>query len=85
MTHEAAAPRPGRVVRVRTEVAALPKTFDYVVPSEWGHDVRVGTRVRVPLHGRTVRGWVVDADVRTPAGVDVLPSRRGSAGDRPSG
>ena len=31
-------------------------------------DVRVGTRVRAPFHGRTVRGWVVDEDVGTPAG-----------------
>ncbi|HEY6472339.1 MAG TPA: hypothetical protein VIY26_05575, partial [Acidimicrobiales bacterium] len=51
-----------RTVRVRTEVAALPKTFDYVVPAAWAHDVRVGTRVRVPLHGRSVRGWVVATD-----------------------
>lgn len=48
-------------VRVRTEVAALSKTFDYTVPPRWDHDVQVGTRVRVPLHGRSVRGWVVAA------------------------
>ena len=29
----------------------------------WGDDVQVGTRVRAPFHGRTVRGWVVDEDV----------------------
>ena len=62
-----------RVVRVRTEVAAVAKTFDYAVPPGWGDDVQIGTRVRAPLHGRTVRGWVVDEDVGTPAGVDVLP------------
>jgi len=28
--------------------------------------VGVGTIVRVPLHGRRVRGWVLDADVSTP-------------------
>jgi len=66
----AAAPR---VVRVRTEVAAVAKTFDYSVPAAWGHDVQVGTRVRAPFHGRTVRGWVVDDDAGTPAGVDLLP------------
>ena len=48
MSPEQAVARPGRLVRVRTEVAALPKTFDYVVPPEWRHDVEVGTRVRVP-------------------------------------
>ena len=30
-------------------------------------------RVRAPFHGRTVRGWVVDEDVGTPPGVEVLP------------
>lgn len=69
-------------VRVRTEVAALSKTFDYTVPPRWDHDIRVGTRVRVPLHGRSVRGWVVASgdeaatvvapDALTP-GVDLLP------------
>ena len=28
--------------------------------------MRVGTIVRVPLHGRRVRGWVLDADVVEP-------------------
>jgi primosomal protein N' (replication factor Y) len=73
MTHEQATAHVGRAVRVRTEVAALPKTFDYVVPPEWNHDVQVGTRVRVPLHGRSVRGWVVEVDTATPVGVDPLP------------
>lgn len=62
-----------RVVRVRTEVAALARSFDYVVPEAWDHDVRVGTRVRVPLHGRSVRGWVVADGEPAPEGVDVLP------------
>ncbi len=62
-----------RTVRVRTEVAALTKTFDYAVPTRWSEDVRVGTRVRVPLHGRTVRGWVVETDGSTLDGVEVLP------------
>ncbi len=62
-----------RSVRVRTEVAALSKAFDYAVPESWTHDVRVGTRVRVPLHGRSVRGWIVAEGVGTPDGVDLLP------------
>ena len=69
-----------QTVRVRTEVAALPKSFDYLVPPAWGHDVRVGTRVRVPLHGRSVRGWVVATDPATDAAtlggtppIDLLP------------
>jgi primosomal protein N' (replication factor Y) (superfamily II helicase) len=65
-----------RTVRVRTEVAALPRTFDYAVPAAWDHDVRVGTRVRVPLHGRSVRGWVVATAAGVtdaPPGVELLP------------
>ncbi len=73
MTQAGDARDAARVVRVRTEVAAVAKTFDYAVPSVWREDVHVGTRVRAPFHGRTVRGWVVDEDVGTPAGVEVLP------------
>jgi primosomal protein N' (replication factor Y) len=65
-----------RTVRVRTDVAALSKTFDYAVPATWDHDVRVGTRVRVPLHGRSVRGWVVPGDTgpgEPPPDVALLP------------
>jgi hypothetical protein len=65
-----------RTVRVRTEVAALAKAFDYSVPASWAHDVRVGTRVRVPLHGRSVRGWVVGTDATdgdAPPDVGLLP------------
>jgi primosomal protein N' (replication factor Y) len=65
-----------RTVRVRTELAALSKTFDYVVPAVWEHDVRIGTRVRVPLHGRSVRGWVVatgPGPAETPPELALLP------------
>ncbi len=60
-------------MRVRTDVAAVPKLFDYVVPEGWVDDVRVGTRVRVELHGRRVGGWVVDDDVTPPEGVEPRP------------
>src|SRR6187455_1297575 len=46
-----------RVVRVSPDVTGLDKEFDYVVPE--GLDAPVGSRVRVPLHGRHVAGWVV--------------------------
>src|SRR5688572_28177246 len=49
-----------RVVRVSPDVTGLDKEFDYVVPD--GLDAPVGTRVRVPLHGRRVAGWVVAED-----------------------
>ena len=73
MTQDAVIAAPPRVVRVRTEVAAVAKTFDYAVPTGWSDEVHIGTRVRAPFHGRTVRGWVVGEDVGTPAGVAVLP------------
>jgi primosomal protein N' (replication factor Y) (superfamily II helicase) len=43
------------------------RAFEYLVPDELGNTVRVGTVVRVPLHGRRVRGWVLDADVAADA------------------
>lgn len=61
-----------RVVRVLPDVAALDKTFDYAVPDGWD-DVRVGTMVRVPLHGRRVGAWVVATDVTPPPGVRLKP------------
>ncbi len=73
MKSHATVTAPTRTVRVRTEVAALDKAFDYAVPARWADDVRVGTRVRVPLHGRSVRGWVVEADLETPERIDLLP------------
>ncbi len=52
-----------RVCRVVPDVTALERSFDYLVPDELGARLRVGTIVRVPLHGRRVRAWVVDDDV----------------------
>ena len=72
MTQVAGTDAATRVVRVRTEVAAVAKTFDYAVPASWRDEVVVGTRVRAPFHGRTVRGWVVEEDAGTPDGVAVL-------------
>jgi primosomal protein N' (replication factor Y) (superfamily II helicase) len=43
-------------------VTGLDKEFDYCVPEELAAAVRVGSIVRVPLHGRSVRGWVTDLD-----------------------
>ncbi len=58
-----------RVVRVRPDEPAIDRLFDYVVPARFADDVRVGTIVRIPLHGRRVGGWVVADDVEPPAGV----------------
>jgi primosomal protein N' (replication factor Y) (superfamily II helicase) len=48
-----------RVCRVQPDLPAVARAFDYLVPEEAAGVVRVGTIVRVPLHGRRVRGWVV--------------------------
>ena len=50
-----------RAVRVVTEVAAVDREFDYLVPE--GMTVGVGDRVRLDFHGRSVRAWVLDTDV----------------------
>ena len=47
------------------------RRFDYAVPERWRADVRPGTRVRVPFHGRRVGAWVVECDVAPPSGVVV--------------
>ena len=60
-------------MRVRTNVAAVPKLFDYSVPQKWQADVRVGTQVRVALHGRRVGAWVVEDNVTPDAGLTVQP------------
>ncbi|MCU1426959.1 MAG: replication restart helicase PriA [Actinomycetia bacterium] len=52
-----------RVCRVVPDVTALERSFDYLVPDDIGASLRVGTIVRVPLHGRRVRAWVVEDGV----------------------
>ena len=47
------------VARVVPDVTGLDKEFDYLVPDSLLQRVEVGDRVRVPLHGRRVGGWVV--------------------------
>ena len=56
---------PGRVVRVLIDVPAIDKTFDYLLPDSLvgASDARLGTIVRVPLHGRRVGAWVVGINV----------------------
>ena len=61
-----AGPVDARVCRVQPDVPAIHRAFDYTLPDALARDVRVGTIVRVPLHGRRVRGWVLDADVAAP-------------------
>ena len=49
---------------MQPDVRAIHRPFDYSLPSHL--HAEVGTIVRVPLHGRRVRGWVVVADVTEP-------------------
>lgn len=60
-------------MRVLPDVPAIDKTFDYLVPDELGAQVRVGTMVRIALHGRRVGGWVVADGVEPPPGVALRP------------
>src|SRR5690242_21304029 len=61
-----------RVCRVAPDVTAVERVFDYLVPDALAALVRVGAIVRVPLHGRRVRGWVVADDVTPDTGERLL-------------
>ena len=60
-------------MRVAPDLPAVDKVFDYSVPQAMDADVRVGTLVRISLHGRRVGGWVVADNVEPPDGVEVRP------------
>jgi primosomal protein N' (replication factor Y) (superfamily II helicase) len=63
-----------RVCRVLPDVTAVDRAFDYSVPDALDGLVGVGAIVRVPLHGRRVRGWVVQDAVGpgSPTGTTLL-------------
>ncbi len=46
------------VATVVPDVTGLDKQFDYLIPQDLSARVRVGTIVRVELHGRRIGGWV---------------------------
>lgn len=50
------------IVRVAPDVTGLDKHFDYLVPEPLRDRVAVGTKVRAPLHGRRIGGWVLEID-----------------------
>jgi len=58
-TVEPSAAEPPLVVTVLPDVTGLDRVFDYVVPDDLLGVVGIGSRVRVPLHGRRVGGWVL--------------------------
>ncbi len=61
---------------------AIHRWFDYSVPASLDSEVRVGSRVRIELHGRRVGAWVVEDGVTAPPGVAVKPLS-GSSGEGP--
>jgi primosomal protein N' (replication factor Y) (superfamily II helicase) len=61
-----------RICRVLPDVTAVDRVFDYSVPDARASLVRVGAIVRVPLHGRRVRGWVIEDAVDAESGTAVL-------------
>jgi len=61
----------GRIARVLPDVTGLDKSFDYLIPDALDERVRVGTIVRVELHGRRIGGWISDVLYLQPAAVDV--------------
>jgi primosomal protein N' (replication factor Y) len=54
-------------------VPAIHRRFDYSVPSALEQQIRVGSRVRIELHGRRVAAWVVEDDVLPADGVSPKP------------
>lgn len=64
-----------RVVGVLPDVPAIDKVFDYLVPPALDGDVRLGTIVRVELHGRRVGGWVVREGRDPGAAAPAVPLR----------
>ena len=60
-------------MRVVPDVPAIGRAFDYLVPERLSGLVRVGTRVRVDLHGRRVAGWVTADGVPPSEGVTPRP------------
>ncbi len=70
------------MVRVVPDVPAIHRRFDYCVPPSLESGLRVGSRVRVELHGRRVGAWVVEDHVSAVPGVQLLPVAA-SSGDGP--
>lgn len=60
-------------VEVLPDVSGIDRTFVYSVPPGLAGTLAVGSIVRVGLHGRNVRGWVVAEVTAPPAEVDVRP------------
>lgn len=53
------------------DVSGIDKVFDYRVPDSLDDRVACGAIVKVRLHGRAVRGWVVADPVEPPDGIEI--------------
>ena len=62
-----------RIVEVLPDVSGLDRSFAYEVPEALAGTVTLGCMVRVLLHGRRVRGWVVDEAEAPPPGIELRP------------
>ncbi|MGA8682075.1 MAG: hypothetical protein WB592_16470, partial [Acidimicrobiales bacterium] len=62
-------PEPSTAVEVLPDVSGIDRTFHYAVPAALASQVGVGTIVRIALHGRRLRGYVVALGTPVPAGV----------------
>jgi primosomal protein N' (replication factor Y) len=60
-----------QIARVLPNVTGLDKSFDYLIPDDLAADVRVGTVVRVELHGRRVGGWVTEISDKAAHGLSL--------------
>jgi primosomal protein N' (replication factor Y) len=61
------------IARVAVDVPAIDREFDYLVPDKFAGAARVGTIVRVALHGRRVRGWITALGSEPAPGVELQP------------
>ncbi len=68
-----------QAVQVLVDEPAIDREFTYLLPSRLASGrvpVTVGTVVQVPLHRRSIRGWVTGLDVAHPDGVELLAIKR---------
>ena len=62
-----------RVVDVLPDVSGIDRSFAYEVPEHLAGSVPLGSIVRVVLHGRRVRGWVVAEAAELPTEIELRP------------
>ena len=71
------------IVSVVTSVAPLSKALSYRVPESFRGPTSIGSRVAVPLHGRTVTGWIVGEEANDQLEAQQLKSLTRSQGYGP--